>query len=178
MRANITTRAGVQVLWAVIATCAVVGVALSASSRRIEAAVTLDPQEQAALTQLNVERTSRGLTALKVSPALQAASEWMANDMIGNSTATSLSHTDSLGRDIRPRFSSFGYTANSSIRENIAAGQKTGLEVMQGWMWPGRRERQQQLTGQPSWQTVERLQSGHSGSLIRWRRATPAPEVP
>ncbi len=60
--------------------------------------------------------------------------------MIGNSTATSLSHTDSLGRDIRPRFSSFGYTANSSIRENIAAGQKTGLEVMQGWMdSPGHR---------------------------------------
>lgn len=116
MRSSVTTRVGVQFLWAGIAVCAVLGIALSGSASRVEAAVALDPEEQAALTQLNVERTSRGLTALKVSPALQAASEWMANDMIGNSTPSSLSHTDSLGRDIRPRFSSFGYTANSSIR--------------------------------------------------------------
>jgi uncharacterized protein YkwD len=134
MRSNVATRVGVQFLWAGIAACKLAGMVLSGSPSRVEAAVTLDPQEQAALTQLNIERTSRGLTALKVSPALQAASEWMANDMIGNSTPSSLSHIDSLGRDIRPRFSSFGYTPNSTIRENIAAGQATGLEVVQGWM--------------------------------------------
>lgn len=140
MRSNVTTRVGVQFLWAGIAACALAGMLFTSSPSRVAAAVTLDPEEQAALTQLNVERTSRGLTALKVSPALQAASEWMATDMIGNSTPSSLSHTDSLGRDIRPRFTSFGYTANSTIRENIAAGQKTGLEVMQGWMdSPGHR---------------------------------------
>lgn len=128
------SRAVVHMLWAGIAVCALAGLALASGPAHASAAVTLDPQEQAALEQLNVERTSRGLNALKVSPALQAASEWMANDMVGNSTPTSLSHIDSLGRDIRPRFSSFGYTANSSIRENIAAGQALGREVVQGWM--------------------------------------------
>lgn len=128
------SRAVVHMLWAGIAACALAGLALASGPAHASAAVTLDPQEQAALDQLNVERTSRGLNALRVSPTLQAASEWMANDMVGNSTPTSLSHIDSLGRDIRPRFSSFGYTANSSIRENIAAGQALGREVVQGWM--------------------------------------------
>ena len=131
---RIVSRAVVHMLWAGIAACALAGLALASGPAHASAAVTLDPQEQAALEQLNVERTSRGLNALKVSPTLQAASEWMANDMVGNSTPASLSHTDSLGRDIRPRFSSFGYTANSSIRENIAAGQAMGREVVQGWM--------------------------------------------
>ena len=71
---------------------------------------------------------------MKLSPTLQAASEWMALDMIGNSTPTRLSHTDSLGRDIRPRFSSFGYSANSTIRENLNAGHTTGLQSVQAWM--------------------------------------------
>ncbi|MBM4411199.1 MAG: CAP domain-containing protein [Chloroflexi bacterium] len=127
-------RATVHAVWAVIALSAFAGVALASIPTHASAEVTLDREEQAALDQLNVERTSRGLNALKVSPTLQAASEWMANDMVGNSTPTSLSHTDSLGRDIRPRFTSFGYTPNSSIRENIAAGQATGREVVQGWM--------------------------------------------
>lgn len=126
--------ATVHAVWTVIALSAFAGVVLATVPTHASAAVTLDREEQAALDQLNVERTSRGLNALKVSPTLQAASEWMANDMVGNSTPTSLSHTDSLGRDIRPRFTSFGYTPNSSIRENIAAGQATGREVVQGWM--------------------------------------------
>ncbi|RJQ11240.1 MAG: CAP domain-containing protein [Dehalococcoidia bacterium] len=129
-----TVRGVAYVLWVSLAVCALAGGALASASTHASAAVTLDREEQAALDQLNVERTSRGLNALKVSPTLQAASEWMANDMVGNSTPTSLSHTDSLGRDIRSRFTSFGYTPNSSIRENIAAGQATGREVVQGWM--------------------------------------------
>ncbi len=48
MRPNTTTHVGVQFLWAVIAACALAGVALSGSSGRIEAAVTLDPEEQVA----------------------------------------------------------------------------------------------------------------------------------
>lgn len=121
-------------VWVGVAICALAGLAIASAPGHASAAVTLDPEEQAALDQLNLERTTRGLNALRVSPTLQAASEWMANDMVGNSTPTSLSHTDSLGRDIRPRFTSFGYTANSSIRENIAAGQSTGRQVVQGWM--------------------------------------------
>ncbi|TAK77221.1 MAG: CAP domain-containing protein [Dehalococcoidia bacterium] len=127
-------RAVKGLLWVGIAVFALAGFALVLLPEHAAAAVTLDPEEQAALDQLNLERTSRGLNALRVSPTLQAASEWMANDMVGNSTPTSLSHTDSLGRDIRARFSSFGYTAESSIRENIAAGQSTGRQVVQGWM--------------------------------------------
>lgn len=133
-------RVAVHTMWAALAVGALAGAMWAAAPAPASAAVTLDPEEQIALTQLNLERTNRGLTALKVSPALQAASEWMASDMVGNSTPTSLSHIDSLGRDIRPRFSAFGYTANSSIRENIAAGQATGLAVVQGWMdSPGHR---------------------------------------
>lgn len=131
---RVLARSVVQLLWTGVAVCVLAGLGLASAPTYASAAVTLDPEEQAALNQLNLERTSRGLNALKVSPALQAASEWMANDMVGNSTAASLSHTDSLGRDIRPRFTSFGYTAESSIRENIAAGQATGRQVVQGWM--------------------------------------------
>lgn len=131
---RVVGRTAVQWWWVCLAAVAVAGIALASTPSHALAAVTLDPEEQAALDQLNLERTSRGLNSLRVSPALQAAAEWMANDMVGNSTPTSLSHTDSLGRDIRPRFSSFGYTPDSSIRENIAAGQRTGREVVQGWM--------------------------------------------
>ncbi len=133
-------RLGIHLVWAGLGLVAFGALALGPSSMPASAAVTLDPEEQAAFNQLNVERTSRGLPAVRLSPTLQAASEWMAVDMIGNSTPTSLSHTDSLGRDIRARFTAFGYTPNSSIRENINAGHRTGLESMQAWMdSPGHR---------------------------------------
>lgn len=125
----------VHAVWVVIALSAFAGVALAAVPTHASAAVTLDREEQAALDQLNVERTSRGLNALKVSPTLQVVSEWMASDMVRNwTTATVDPHTDSLGRSIRPRFTDLGYTPNSAIRENLAVGQATGREVVQGWM--------------------------------------------
>jgi uncharacterized protein YkwD len=124
----------VHTLWAGLAACAIAAIAFTTAPSPAAAAVTLDAEEQVAFNQLNLERTNRGLSALKLSPALQAASEWMAADMVGNSTPTRLSHTDSLGRDIRPRFSSFGYSANSTIRENLNAGHTTGLLSVQAWM--------------------------------------------
>lgn len=128
------TNLSIHTLWVGIAACAIAAIAFASAPSQAAAAVTLDAEEQVAFDQLNRERTSRGLGTLRLSPALQAASEWMAVDMIGNSTPTRLSHTDSLGRDIRPRFTSFGYTANSTIRENLNAGHKTGLQSVQAWM--------------------------------------------
>lgn len=124
----------VVLLWSVIAACALAGVASSFSITRASAAVALDPEEQAAINLLNGERTSRGLTVLKVSPTLQAAAEWMAADLVGNTTPAILTHTDTLGREIRARFNAFGYSPDSAIRENLNLGQETAAASIQAWM--------------------------------------------
>ncbi|MDO9444811.1 MAG: CAP domain-containing protein [Dehalococcoidia bacterium] len=111
---------------------------LSVHAPSAEAAVSgVDSEEQAAILWLNQERAALGLGALHVSPTLTAAAVWMADDL---ATLNLLSHTDSLGRDIRARFTAFGYPTNSAIRENVAAGYTTGQAVMGSWMdSPGHR---------------------------------------
>lgn len=98
----------------------------------VEAAVSgIDDEERAAILSLNQERAAVGLGVLHVSPTLTAAAVWMADDL---AALDLLSHTDSQGRDLRERFTAFGYPTNSAIRENVAAGYETGQAVMQGWM--------------------------------------------
>jgi uncharacterized protein YkwD len=105
---------------------------LSVHAPSVEAAVSgVDDEERAAILSLNQERAAIGLGALHVSPTLTAAAVWMADDLAARDL---LSHTDSLGRDMRERFTAFGYPTNSAIRENVAAGYETGQAVMQGWM--------------------------------------------
>lgn len=105
---------------------------LSVHAPSVEAAVSgIDDEEQAAILSLNQERAAVGLGALYVSPTLTAAAVWMADDLAARDL---LSHTDSLGRDMRERFTAFGYPTNSVVRENVAAGYETGQAVMQGWM--------------------------------------------
>lgn len=120
---------------------AIMALLLFASSVRPDGAGTaqtvLAPAEQAALDALNAERTTRGLTPLRISPNLQAAAEWMAADLAARDL---VDHTDSLGRSFSERFAAFGYEHPGTVRENLAAGQPTGADVMDAWMnSPGHR---------------------------------------
>lgn len=123
-----------SVLWSVLAASVLTGLVWSSATTSATAAVALDPDEQTAISLLNIERTSRGIPALKVSPALQATAEWMAADLPLNTTSAILTHTDTLGRDIRARFNAFGYSPNSAIRENLNLGQATPAASIQAWM--------------------------------------------
>lgn len=124
----------VRFLWTALAAGVLLGVAVAPGGSRAEAAAVLDPEEQAAFDLLNQERTSRGLAALTPSATLQAVAEWMATDMTRNSVANIMTHTDTLGRDVRARFNALGYTPNSAIAENLNAGQRSARESIQAWM--------------------------------------------
>lgn len=84
----------------------------------------LDSQEQAFLSILNSYRAQNGAAALSVSPNLNRAAAWMAEDLGGNGY---FSHTDSLGRSPTTRAQNCGYASGAG--ENIAAG--TSLDTAQ-----------------------------------------------
>ncbi|GLW35750.1 CAP domain-containing protein [Actinoplanes regularis] len=89
--------------------------------------------EQAVQTEINrlvnVQRTSNGCAALTVNDQLTAAarghSAWMAQ------TGT-MSHTGSGGSTFSDRVKAAGYAQPSA--ENVAMGQRTAAEVVNGWM--------------------------------------------
>ncbi len=86
---------------------------------------------------VNKERTANKLPPLRLHPQLQAASHWMAQDMATNDY---LDHTDHEGRELEGRLAAFEYKDYQAIGENVAAGQVTAAEVMEGWMQsPGHR---------------------------------------
>jgi uncharacterized protein YkwD len=89
-----------------------------------------DGEEQRAVRAINAERAARGLDQLSFSPVLTEAAEWMSRDLRGRP----LDHTDTLGRSLGARVRSFGYPAQSEIRENIARGYHTGAKVVAAWM--------------------------------------------
>jgi uncharacterized protein YkwD len=68
--------------------------------------------------------------ALRWNGRLEAAAQGHAQDMMSNDFH---SHTSSDGRDLRQRVEAQGY-AWSRLAENIAAGQTTLAQVMQGWI--------------------------------------------
>lgn len=110
---------------------------LVAASPAYAAIEDMNEDERSAIEILNQARVERGLPALKLSPILTEAAEWMSADL---ASVGALSHTDSMGRSLGPRVHSFGYPSNAYIRENIAYGYRTGAAVMQGWMnSPGHR---------------------------------------
>ncbi len=78
----------------------------------------------------NQIRMAHNLPPLKRNDNLQAAADWITQDNAGHNT---LSHTDSLGRNIGQRFPAFDYTY-SLAAENLAAGYATSEAVMNGWM--------------------------------------------
>lgn len=86
---------------------------------------------------VNRERAANKLPPLRLHPQLLAASHWMAQDMATNDY---LDHTDHEGRELEGRLAAFDYKEYQAIGENVAAGQATAAEVMEGWMQsPGHR---------------------------------------
>lgn len=95
-------------------------------------AATLNGNEAALLSQINIFRAGRGLPQVTVSDALTDAAKWMATDMAVNSY---FSHTSLDGRSPFTRMSDFGYPVSSSYTgENLAAGQPTAASVLAGWI--------------------------------------------
>lgn len=90
----------------------------------------LDSQETAFLTLINNYRAANGRAALKVSPNLNRASTWLAQDM---GSKAYFSHTDSLGRSPSTRAQNCGYAGGAG--ENIAAGTAwdTAQEAFDAW---------------------------------------------
>jgi len=94
-------------------------------------AVALDSEEQAFLTQINNYRVANGRSPLKASYMLSRASWWKSNDMATNAY---FGHDDTpIGRSWSTRVRDCGYTFNTYIGENIAAGYNTAASVFSGW---------------------------------------------
>lgn len=94
-----------------------------------------DPLIQRLLSETNAERAAHGLAPLTLNLELCSAAMWKAKDQVG----LSLDHTDTLGREIGQRALDFGYMW-SQCGENIASGQLSPEQVVQGWMHsPGHR---------------------------------------
>jgi uncharacterized protein YkwD len=93
-------------------------------------AAALDAQEQAFLTLINNYRAANGLGALSTNAQLEAAADWMSNDMAAKNY---FSHTDSLGRDPFQRMAAFGYDYNTWKGENLAAGSETAQAAFDLW---------------------------------------------
>ncbi len=84
-----------------------------------DADAALDSEEQAFLNVINSYRQANGLRALSLNAKLNAAADWMSNDMAAKNY---FSHTDSLGRDPFQRMADFGYDYNTWKAENLTAG--------------------------------------------------------
>ena len=91
---------------------------------------TLDAEEQAFLKLINDYRSANGLGTLQASAALTNSSKWMSNDMASKGY---FSHTDSTGRDAFTRMRNFGYTYNTWLGENIAAGYSDAVSTFNQW---------------------------------------------
>lgn len=100
------------------------------TSMDAHAEIGLDDTEQRILDLINDERALNGLGPLVATQTLDAAADWMAQDI---ATMAQLSHTDTLGRGLRDRLNAFDYPSNSSIRENIAAGYSGADAVVEAW---------------------------------------------
>lgn len=85
----------------------------------------------------NVERARFGLPALTVEPRLALAAQAHGEDMVARRF---FSHDSPDGRSVADRVLAAGYHY-SVVAENIAAGQRTAPEVVDGWMnSPGHRK--------------------------------------
>jgi stress response protein SCP2 len=88
------------------------------------------------VTATNAERARFGLAALTPEPRLAAAAQAHGQDMVARRF---FSHDSPDGRSVADRVLAVGY-AYRVVAENIAAGQQTAAEVVDGWMnSPGHR---------------------------------------
>jgi uncharacterized protein YkwD len=82
------------------------------------------------LARVNAERRSHSLPILSPSPALDRVAQVYADDMLKRSH---YGHVDPEGLTVRERAYAGGYRLRF-IAENLASGQSTVDEVMDGWM--------------------------------------------
>jgi uncharacterized YkwD family protein/spore coat assembly protein SafA len=86
--------------------------------------------EQQVVDLVNAERAKAGLSALKVNWELARVARYKSQDMIDNNY---FSHTSPVYGSPFDMIKSFGLTYRAA-GENIAMGQRSAKEVMQGWM--------------------------------------------
>lgn len=98
--------------------------------QRAAAAPVLDSEEQAFAALINQYRQENGLPPLAIDPQLEDASRWMSADM---SARNYFSHTDSLGRNPFQRMAAFGYSYNTWLGENLAAGATSAQQAFDLW---------------------------------------------
>ena len=77
---------------------------------------------QSVVNQVNRERAARGLSTLRIDPALTAAAQIRAKEIVQK-----FSHT-------RPDGTKWSTVSSAAYGENIAKGQKTADKVMAAWM--------------------------------------------
>ena len=87
-----------------------------------QAATLVTANAQSVVRQVNQERAARGLSALRVDPALTAAAQIRAQEIVER-----FSHT-------RPDGTKWSTVSSVAYGENIAKGQRTADKVMAAWM--------------------------------------------
>lgn len=88
------------------------------------------------VTLTNIERAQHGLRPLSTHARLTAIAQTHSEDMVRRSF---FSHRNPDGKQVWHRATAMGYPYRK-VAENIAAGQRTAAEVVQGWMdSPGHR---------------------------------------
>ncbi len=90
----------------------------------------ISPEEQNLFDLINNYRREQGLNPLTWSDPLIMGASWMSNDMFIN---RSLSHTDSLGRNVPIRLADCGYIGPASIGENIDSGTIDSQTILNAW---------------------------------------------
>lgn len=91
-----------------------------------------DSEELEFLTLINNYRQANGVPPLTMSNSLSNASEWFSNDMAAYNYFPS-NHVSRDGRTFSQRIHDAGYTYNTWLGENIAAGYVTAAQVFEGW---------------------------------------------
>lgn len=134
VRSRVRSVALAAACFAIAAVCAVYAVS-AASSRPVGAAgdcttdPTIDSEEQAFLTLINNYRAENGRGPLALSYTLSKAAQWKSQDMGANAY---FAHDD-LSRSWIQRIRDCGYSYNTYIGENIAAGYQSAASVFEGW---------------------------------------------
>ncbi|HEX2949603.1 MAG TPA: Ig-like domain-containing protein [Armatimonadota bacterium] len=113
-----------------LAVIGLIGLLITMFGAMFAYAADLDSEEQAFVTLINNYRQQNGLQPLKISDKIDAAATWMSTDMAQKNY---FSHTDSLGRSPFQRMAVYGYTYNTAMGENIAAGNATASATFTQW---------------------------------------------
>lgn len=133
--AHIVMRSALQAL---ILISALAAIASSVPSARIvragpncDADTTIDSQEEALLDLINDYRANNGLASLVFSDTLNSSAAWKSEHMATNDY---FGHDDAgINRDFADRLRDCGYTANTWLAENIAAGHANAADTFEQW---------------------------------------------